>query len=426
MPNRANILYLVHRLPYPPDKGDRIRAYHMIRYLSQVSHIHLACLADEAIPPEAKSHLEQYCTRVAIVPQPRWKRLWGAASSMAIGRTATEGVFHSTKLHEAIRAWSHSTSFHAVIASSSGMVPYARHRDLTGVRAVVDLVDVDSQKWLECARVARGLKQWIFSLEAKRLRKVEQGLPLWAHAVTLISAPEAALYNSFARRGHVEVVTNGVDKNYFQSAENAAPTQGCVFVGALNYLPNVDAAQWFAKTVWPEIHKRNPQHTFKIVGRRPTGDVLSLKQIPGVEVIGQVPDVRPYLAQARFVVAPLRIARGLQNKVLEAMAMSKAVLASPQALEGLSTALPRPGVEAKSENEWIELACRLFADSQWTADLGKQSRAYIEKEYSWDKGLEPLLRILGIGPKGVDFGPHKNGHSAKCPAHAPPVQEIGL
>jgi glycosyltransferase involved in cell wall biosynthesis len=167
-------------------------------------------------------------------------------------------------------------------------------------------------------------------------------------------------------------------------------------VGALDYFPNVDAAVWFCQEVWPSIHRQHPQATFKLVGRRPAPAVQRLGEIPGVQLVGAVPDVRPFVASAAAVVAPLRIARGLQNKVLEALAMGKAVVASPPALAALEC---QPGVHllaASSAAEWIEAILRLLANADLGKELGASGRKYVEEHHAWDRCLEPLNDLLGL------------------------------
>ncbi|HEV3237224.1 MAG TPA: TIGR03087 family PEP-CTERM/XrtA system glycosyltransferase [Gemmataceae bacterium] len=390
-----NLLYLVHRLPYPPDKGDRIRAFHIIRHLSQFANIDLACLSDEPISEENQKALERYCRRVAIVKQTSLRKWSQVCAFLGRGRTATEGAFHSSRLHSLVSHWVAEKRYDACLASSSAMAPYLQTQELQAVPAIVDLVDVDSQKWLDYARVASAPRKWLYQLEGNRLRRLEQELPTWTRAVTLISEPEADLYRSFAMPGEIHVISNGVDQVYFKPRE-IEQEEGCVFVGALDYLPNIDAASWYCHEVWPEIHRRHPQATMRIVGRQPVSDVCKLSEIPGVEVVGTVADVRPYLAHAAVVVAPLRIARGLQNKVLEALAMGKATLASPQALEGLRDPHDLPAIKASSAREWISLTDDLIGNSKHRRELGIKGRQYVERRYSWENSLGQFESLLGI------------------------------
>jgi polysaccharide biosynthesis protein PslH len=389
-----DILYLVHRVPYPPDKGDRIRAFHLLRSLSGRATVHLACLADEPVREETIAELRRYCERVAVVPlgTSRWVR---AAGSLVRGQTITEGAFYSPALRDMLRTWAEQTRFHAALASSSAMVPYLRLEGLSGIPAVVDLVDVDSQKWFDYAGTVRGWRAWLYHTEGRRLRSLEQQLPSWARAVTLVSEPEANLYREFCRPGQVRAIRNGVDLDYFRPQDG--PTEpSCVFVGALDYRPNVDAACWFCEEVWPLLYQRFEQARLWLVGRRPAPAVQRLARQPGVELVGQVPDVRPWMARAAVVVAPLRLARGLQNKVLEALAMSKAVVASPPALAALHV---QPGVHllsASSAAEWAEAVLHLLHEEPLRRQLGLAGRRYVEEHHHWDRCLEPFGELLGL------------------------------
>jgi sugar transferase (PEP-CTERM/EpsH1 system associated) len=389
------VLYLVHRFPYPTDKGDRIRAFHILQFLSSRASVHLACLSDEPFAEASLDALRRLCARVEAVPVGRWGRRFGALAALARGRTATEGAFRSPGLGRTLRRWAADTRFHAALASASSMVPYLRRPELRGVPVVVDLVDVDSQKWLDYAAASRGPSAWLYRTEGRRLRRLEQGLPSWARAVTLVSEAEADLCRRFCPDGEVAAVANGVDLAYFRP-EPRAEEPACVFVGALDYRPNVDGVCWFAQEVWPALHGRHPECKLYLVGRQPTAAVRSLRGRPGVELVGTVPDVRPYLARAAVAVVPLHIARGVQNKVLEALAMGKAVVASPQALQGVRA---RPGthlLSAASVPEWGEAVTRLLADAGLRRRLGAAGREFVEAHHSWERCLEPLAALLGL------------------------------
>lgn len=394
---RPNLLYLVHRLPYPPDKGDRIRAYHLLRFLARRGAVHLACLADEPVPDEAVAALRRICERVAVVRLGRWTRWASALGSLVCGGTVTEGAFRSAELRTLVRQWAATTAFDAAVASASSMVPYLRLKELREVPAVVDLVDVDSQKWFDYAAVSRRPLSWLYRTEGRRLRRLEGSLPSWVRAVTLVSEAEADLYRGFSAPGEVHAVSNGVDLEYFRPQPRHTVEPACVFVGALDYRPNVDAASWFCAEVWPEVRCRRPHAEVWLVGRRPTESVQRLGEAPGVRVVGQVPDVRPYLARAACAVMPLRLARGLQNKVLEALAMGKAVVASPQALAGLKRRLEAPVLTAASSTEWVDRVVRLLDNEALRRQLGALGRSYVEEHHRWDTCLEPFESLLGLG-----------------------------
>jgi sugar transferase (PEP-CTERM/EpsH1 system associated) len=396
--SRANVLYLTHRVPYPPDKGDRIRNYHLLRHLARRANVHLACLADEPVPPESLAALAPLCARLAIVPIGRASRWLRALGALARGGSASVGAFSSPGLRAVLRDWARSTTFQFTLSSASSLTPYQRLPELRHVPAVVDLVDVDSQKWLDYAAAGSGPRSWLYRLEGRRLREHEYALPTWARAVTLVSEPEADIYRRFCRPGRICAVANGVDLDYFQPVPQQAEP-ACVFVGALDYRPNIDAACWFSAHVWPEVLRRQPEARLWLVGRSPVAVVRRLGQLPGVEVVGAVPDVRPYLARAAVAVVPLRIARGIQNKVLEALAMAKATVASPQALAALRAEDGVHLLAAQEHEEWVDAVVGLLRDADWRQRLGAAGRRYVEVHHCWKRCLTPFDMLLGQGAR---------------------------
>lgn len=393
--SRPTLLFLVHRVPFPPDKGDRIRTYQFLRYLAERADVYLACLADEPVENYVSETLNRLCKRVAIAEVQgcwRWAR---AMASVAVGRTATEGAFSSAKLRGIVRQWATELRFDVAVATSSSMIPYLQLPELEQVPAVVDLIDVDSQKWFDYASSSRGPRSWMCRLEGRRLRRLEQRLPARTSAVTLVSEAEVAIYRQFCAEGRVQAVGNGVDLEYFQPRA-ADDEKGCVFLGALDYWPNVEGISWFCREVWPNVRRRQPEATLQLVGRRPGSAVLRLQEIPGVEVVGQVPDVRPYLANAALSVVPLRIARGVQNKVLESMAMGKATVVSPQALEGIAAQPGEHLLQANTPEQWVATLSNLLVDSAARQRLGQAGRDFTESNHHWAKCLQPLEELLGL------------------------------
>lgn len=400
---RTKILYLVHRVPYPPDKGDRIRTYHVLRYLAQHAEVHAACLADEPVAAQSVAALQELCPRVAVVPLGKTRWL-GAVSSFLCGGTVTTGAFASRKLRAVLRAWLWDTRYDYCLATSSGMVPYLQLPELRPIPAVIDLIDVDSQKWLDYAAARSGWRAWLYRCEGRRLRTLEQALPSWARAVTLVTPAEVELYRRFCATGSVHVVTNGVDLDYFQAAP-PGEEPSCVFVGAFDYPPNIDGACWFAQDIWPEIRRQVPEARFRLVGRNPAPAVQRLASLPGIEVVGGVPDVRPYVAGAAVAVVPLRLARGVQNKLLEALAMARAVVTSPPTLAALRA---QPGVDllvAASPTEWIDTVLRLFRDPALRRRLGESGRRHVEAHHRWEHCLEPLGALLGLHSRATLTSP---------------------
>jgi sugar transferase (PEP-CTERM/EpsH1 system associated) len=387
------VLYLTHRVPYPPDKGDRIRNYHLLRQLAARGPVWLGSIADEIVSADAMTVLNELCERVAIVPSGRFSRWSKAGIGLFSGQSLSEGLFSSLQLRKTIRAWTAQTRFQAVVVSASSLAPYLRRDGLETTRAFVDLVDVDSQKWLDYAAASRPPQRWLYRLEAARVRKLEAGLPRWAKAVSVVSGVEADIYDSFAGPGSATVATNGVDLEYFRPTDRPLET-ACAFVGAMDYLPNVDGVLWFAQNVWPALRASFSNAEFRIVGRKPASSVQTLSRVPGVVVTGSVPDVRPFVSAVSVVVAPLRLGRGVQNKVLEALAMGKAVVASPNAMAALQTEPGRHLLKASTATEWIDAVGGLFRNAARCRELGVAGREYVERNHHWEQCLEPLLQKI--------------------------------
>jgi sugar transferase (PEP-CTERM/EpsH1 system associated) len=393
MKKRPDILYLVHRVPYPPNRGDRIRSFHLLEFLAQRANIHLATLADEPVPEETTKALNERCRSVAIQSLGRSRWLHGAAS-LATGVSATEGLFWNRDLFRTVRNWSRETNFDAAVVVCSSMVQYLSIPELRDVPAIVDLIDVDSQKWFDYAAKTRSPKRWLYLLEGGRLRRLERRSGCRASAVVLVSEAEAELYRTIYPNSHTYGVPNGVDLEYFHPLPGEGRPGRCVFVGALDYRANIDGICWFCREVWPQIRAARPDATLAVVGRNPSAEVRQLSHLGGVEVFGSVPDVRPYLADASVAIAPLRIARGIQNKVLEAMASCRAVIASPEALEGLSVAPEQHVLCAASPGQWVEMLTRLMASGELRSQLQQSARAFVATNHSWQACLAPVGALL--------------------------------
>jgi sugar transferase (PEP-CTERM/EpsH1 system associated) len=393
-------LFVVHRVPYPPDKGDRIRSYQLLRYLSSRSDVHLATLADETVSPAARAELERLTVRLAVGEvrgAGRWLR---GAASLLTGGTATDGLFYSRPLARSVEGWLNDTTFDAIYLFSSPTAQYVR-----GVTPqVCDLVDVDSEKWLRYAASSRFLLSWLFRLEGTRLRRTEARLGAAGGVVALVSDAEAAVYRAFCPGANVEVVPCGVDLDYYRPQQPHADETGLVFVGAMDYRPNVQGISWFCEAAWPAVLRRHPGTLLTIVGRNPTRAVRRLARLKGVQVTGAVADVRPFLARAAAVIAPLQIARGVQNKVLEALALGKALICSPPAATGLGIRHGRHALFAEEPEQWTRAVTALLNNPSQRQALGRAGRAYVKKYHDWDRCLAPLDRLL--------FAPNGRGRAA--------------
>jgi len=392
------LLYIAHRMPFPPDKGDRVRAFHQIETLSQHYEITLATLAHSRADAEAAPALKQWVEEIILARAGGSLGLIRGALSLLDGGAVTEGYFRSPGLlraiHEACRK-----PFDLAIAYSSSTLPYLLAADAKA--RVMDLVDVDSAKWASYGDSSAWPKSWLYRREARGVRALELEALERCDAVLLVSEAEVRALPT--RSARVIAVSNGVDMEYFAPADPARNEHpGLVFTGTMDYRPNIDGVCGFVRDVWPGLKERVPGLTFTIVGRNPTRAVKRLEKAAGIRVTGSVPDVRPFLADASMAVVPLRIARGIQNKVLEAMAMGRAVVASGPALEGLDV---RPGedvLRADTTEEWHDQVTRLLSDEAFRLKIERAARRRVEADYSWETRLAPLVALCErlTGPVG--------------------------
>jgi sugar transferase (PEP-CTERM/EpsH1 system associated) len=385
-----DLLLLIHRIPYPPNKGDKIRSWHLLKHVAQHYRVHLGTFVDDADDWQHVPTVEKLCASshfASLNPKLARVRSLGA---LARGRSLSEGYYRDAGLSRWVDQAMASHKIGRVLVFSSPMAQYAdRYR---AARRVIDFCDVDSDKWRQYAGKKGWPMSWLYRTEANRLLAYERAVARDWDASLFVSRPEADLFRQLAPESENKIghFNNGVDTDYFSPhhgyASPYAPDEhAVVFTGAMDYWPNVDAVQWFAGDVFPQLRERFAGLRFYIVGARPGATVQALAQLPGVVVTGTVPDVRPYIAHARVAVAPLRIARGIQNKVLEAMAMATPVVVSPQALEGIDAV---PGAElvlADGAEQFVQSVSTLLA--QQASPLGSAARARVERQYSWPSNL---------------------------------------
>lgn len=399
----TDLLYLVHRIPYPPNKGDKIRSWHQLHYLARHFRVHLGCFVDDADDLVHVPTVAALCASSCFIRQSRPLATLRALSGLASGQALSLPYYRDRRLQRWVDALLAGGQVRDALVFSGPMAQYLDDGAGHALHRVIDFVDVDSEKWREYATGRRWPGSWLYLREADRLLAYERHIARQFDAATFVSSAEAALFRQRAALPQREFdyighVANGVDAAYFtpcRAHQNPYPAGARVLVlsGAMDYWPNVEAACWFVRQVWPALRARFPGLLFCVAGSRPARQVTALADVPGVIVTGTVTDMRPYLAHAALAVAPLRIARGVQNKVLEAMSMQKTVLASPQALAGINAQVGREVLAARDAGEFIELASRVLAGQ---FDLGAAARARIVQDYDWQRNLKQLGALFGV------------------------------
>ncbi len=404
MSKRRALLFLAQRIPYPPNKGDKLRSFAVLRHLSQFWDIHLGCFIDD---PDDWRHVEalrSYCADLRCVGlNKRWATLRSMRGLLA-GQALSEPYFHDSALARWVGATLRDVQPSAAFLYSSVMAQYLPPiRDTPAPRVVMDFVDVDSDKWSQYSRAQPWPMSWLYARESRRLLTYDRAVAARADASVFVSPAEAALFQRLAPEAapKIHAISNGVDFDQFTPDATNAPSpdpfppgsRRIVFTGAMDYWPNIDAVIWFAEAMLPAIQAVLPQAVFCIVGGNPSPAVVALARWPGVIVTGRVPDIRPYLTHAEAVVAPLRVARGIQNKVLEGMAMAKIVITTAQGLEGIDAVAGRDLLMADDAPAFIAATIRALTDAA-LSPMGAAARRQAIAAYRWDDKLAAYQALL--------------------------------
>ncbi|ABK43111.1 glycosyl transferase, group 1 [Magnetococcus marinus MC-1] len=394
----ANILFLVHRIPYPPNKGDKVRAYHLLLELAARHRVAVGAFVDDPhdlqYAQELAALVEGPCHLVPLDP----KRAKPASlRGLLKGEALSMPYYRSRRMRRWVEARFAAGLVDATVCYSSPMAQYVAHHNQP---IIMDFVDVDSDKWRQYAQQQRGVMRWLYQREGTLLEWQEKAIADRVEAAYFVNAQEAEHFRSLhpARRGMVHHYDNGVDLEKFNpQLAFPNPYRGApvlVFTGMMDYWPNIQAVVWFSKRVLPALRAHHGDLQLAIVGAKPTDEVKQLAALPGVMVTGRVADVRPYVAHAAFAIAPLLTARGTQNKVLEAMAMGKAVLATPQAMEGLASCAGVGRWVAAETATMVAHGLALLAEPELAAQSGAAGRRCVESHYHWPANIAPLLTTL--------------------------------
>ena len=398
MTARPSLLFLSQRMPYPPTKGEKIRALHTLLHFRQRFDIHLGCCVDDDADLPFVEELRALCTELHIARiNPRLGRLF-SLRGLLTGDALTVAYFRDPGLARWVRETIARINPPAVFTYSSNIAPAMLDIPYAG-RRIVDLVDVDSEKFRAYAETARFPMRCIYRREWHKIAALEQRIARECDFSVFVSEPEAALFRAnVPGHGHkVFGIGNGVDHVYFDPAigfdapyETSRPN--FVFTGTMDYKPNIDAVGWFTADILPIIRRALPNAQFHIVGANPSATVQNLSRIDGVHVTGRVPDVRPYLAHADVAVAPMRIARGIQNKVLEAMSMARPTVVTTQALEGIAATQREVSVADTAEN--FAAQCIHLATSANADQMGSAARQHVVTHCDWAARLAAYDTLL--------------------------------
>ena len=397
----ANLLYLVHRLPYPPNKGDKVRSYHLLKHLAANHNVYLGTFVDD---PEDMQHLpavQAMCAGMCAVALSPTVAKMRSLLGLMTGKPLSLGYYRDAALVRWVAGVRTHRKIDATVVFSSAMGQYVLPGPVQADKPLlVDFVDVDSEKWVQYATQRRWPMSWIYAREGRTLLAFERLLASRAPHSFFVTDKEAALFRRLAPESAatVRAIGNGVDSDFFSpDAQRDNPFNAgeipIVFTGAMDYWPNIDAVTWFAAEVLPALRTRWPTVRFVVVGRCPPAAIQALAS-DHVTITGTVPDVRPFLQHAAVVVAPMRLARGVQNKILEAMAMARPVVAAADCVAAIDAEASEALVPASTVEEYVAAIDRLLADAANAALIGQRARTCVTRAYSWNAQLSIIDQYL--------------------------------
>jgi len=394
------LLLLVHRMPYPPNKGDKIRSYNLLKFLFKKYRIFLAAFVDSAQDWEYEHKIRELCADICLLPLNPLKAKLHSLRGLLTGQALTLPYYYDDNMKLWIDRVIKKEKIKNVVVFSSAMAQYVCGTLYEELNRIVDFVDVDSDKWRQYSLRKHWPASWLYRRESKYLFDFERQVSCMVSASLFASQEEAEFFKKNVPECTEKIgyYNNGVNTDYFcaeRSYPNFYPSDAkiLVFTGAMDYWANIDAVIWFVTKVFPLIRRQVKNIIFYIVGSNPCESVRRLAQLQGVYVTGKVDDVRPYLAHADAAVAPLHIARGIQNKVLEAMAMGCPVVASSKAAHGIKAIAEKEILVQDEPSAFADALLRLMSGSLGDR-LGDAGRRCILGQYDWSDNLKIVGDLL--------------------------------
>lgn len=396
MNDRKKVLYVASRVPFPPNKGEKIRTFRCLDQLAANHDVYCAFFTDG---PEDNAHVESlrhWCAGIAAIPRPQRPTMLATLDLLARQHSVSMAAHRSEELAAVISQWRRSIEFDVAIAFSAFMAPYALAAGAR--RSVLDLCDCDSEKWREYGLRSRWPMSSFWSTESTLLRESEARLIPQFDATIVINERERGVVDPRVHGKSLHVVPNGVERPLTTPPPASAVGPVVTFIGAMDYRPNVDAVRWFASRVWPMVHRANPEALFLIAGHRPSPAVQKLMERPGVRVLGAFESLDELLTKTRVVVTPLRIARGMQNKVLEAMAWRRPVVATEAVASGLCAAHGERLFATDDPGEMASRVIELLRNGKHADAVAERGYRYVTAFHRWPEHLAAFERIaFGLG-----------------------------
>ncbi|WP_448212532.1 TIGR03087 family PEP-CTERM/XrtA system glycosyltransferase [Colwellia sp. MEBiC06753] len=399
--SKEPLLFLCHRIPFPPNKGDKIRSFNILKALNQHFDVYLGCFIDDPYDERYVTELKNHCKELFYLNQNKLVSKLKGLSAFVTGKPITLPYYYDQRMAAWCQQKMQEHQFEQVFIYSSSMAQYCDNPLFSQAKRVIDFVDVDSDKWRQYAEKKAALAKYVFNREYRTLAKYEDDICQQFDASLFVSPDEAQLFKARQDKAHqskVHGILNGVDTDYFDPSAAYAPeelvpqTPFISFTGAMDYWANIDAVLWFVEHAWPDVKRKQPALKLVVAGGNPSAEIQALKKQPDIIVTGRVNDMRPFIAESACVIAPLQIARGIQNKVLEAMALNKPVVSTTMAMEGINA----------SASTLCQIADEPHAFAQAVVDCVNHAeqvchnRNWILQHFTWQQTLTPLTELFDV------------------------------
>jgi sugar transferase (PEP-CTERM/EpsH1 system associated) len=385
-----NILFLTKELPYPPDSGSRNRTFHLIKGLAKTYTVTLICFGDKSDKQEG---LRPYCSSIECVVPKKQDRsaLALLASLFSVQPYSVKSRFDpmmKSKVEDVLK----SQAFDLLVCDS---IYQALHVPDTGIAKVLNEHNIESAIMRRYAAVKKNpfMKAGVW-IEYLKMRRYEDMTWKRFKLCLVCSGTDKQQLHQRAPVPKVEVVSNGVDLEYFKALSAQIKKHSLVYVGQMNWHPNIDAVTYFLKEIYPRLKAAVPDVSLVIVGSHPPEAISKLAEQNHAMATGYVPDTRPFVRQAEVFIAPLRIGGGTRLKILEAMAMGKAVVSTTVGCEGLDVTHEKNILIADNPKNFVESVIKVFNDASLRDKLGKEARQFVEERYSWEGITQELNMVL--------------------------------
>ncbi len=391
---KTEIIFLCQRVPYPPDRGDRITTWNFLQRLCQTYAVHLFCLASDLNDLEKKDVLSKHCASVHIYFKSLWQSRYDAGLGLFSREPISNSYYHSPAMRVDIQQLLQTNTISMIYAYSSNMFGHVEYQH-TKVPKIYHYGDVDSEKWHKMAKCGQWWLRPIYRLEFKRLRAWELACAQSAYASVFATQQEADFFQTLGGQGKLVSIPNGVDSDYFQPDETVAKENAIVFTGVMNYFPNVDTVLCFYQEVYPLLKQEFPGIRFYIVGSNPTPEIQALGKADSQCIVtGYVKDVRPYLNCSKIFVAPMKVAQGMQNKILEALAMQVPVITYSKIAAPLGLTPEQGVIGVNSPEEMSHAIVHWLQHEPERQTLAQYGRQAILEHYRWETQLKKLDTLV--------------------------------